>query len=277
MFGKILIANRGEIAVRIARACRALGVRSVAIYSEADVDALHVRVADEAHPCGPARATESYLDIPGIVAIAQRCGAEAIHPGYGFLSENPDFAQAVIDAGLVFIGPAPDVIRAMGGKIPARERMREAGVRVVPGGRRAISDVESARREAADFGYPVIVKASAGGGGRGMRRVNDEDELEAALERAASEALAAFGGRHDLPRKISLRPAPHRDPDPRRPARQDGPSRRTRVLDPAPPPEGRRRGACLGHDGGRARGDGRSGGPRGAGGRLRRGGGPASS
>jgi acetyl-CoA carboxylase biotin carboxylase subunit len=193
MFGKILIANRGEIAVRIARACRALGVRSVAIYSEADVDALHVRVADEAHPCGPARATESYLDIPGIVAIAQRCGAEAIHPGYGFLSENPDFAQAVIDAGLVFIGPAPDVIRAMGGKIPARERMREAGVRVVPGGRRAISDVESARREAADFGYPVIVKASAGGGGRGMRRVNDEDELEAALERAASEALAAFG------------------------------------------------------------------------------------
>ncbi len=193
MFGKILIANRGEIAVRVIRACRALGVRSVAIHSEADVDALHVRMADEAHPCGPARATESYLDIPGIVGIALRCGAEAVHPGYGFLSENADFAQAVEEAGLVFIGPSPAVIRAMGGKIPARERMRAAGVRVVPGGERAIDGLESARLEAEAFGYPVLVKASAGGGGRGMRRVNDEAELESALERAASEALAAFG------------------------------------------------------------------------------------
>jgi len=193
MFGKILIANRGEIAVRVIRACRALGVRSVAIYSEADVGALHVRLADEAYPCGPARATESYLDIPGIVGIAQRCSAEAIHPGYGFLSENADFAQAVIDAGIVFIGPSPDVIRAMGGKIAARERMRAAGVRVVPGGRGAIASFAEARREAEEFGYPVLVKASAGGGGRGMRRVNDESELASALERAASEALAAFG------------------------------------------------------------------------------------
>jgi len=193
MFGKILIANRGEIAVRVARACRALGVRSAAIYSEADVDALHVRMADEAHPCGPARATESYLDVPAIVAIAKRCGAEAIHPGYGFLSENAEFAQAVMDAGLVFIGPSPDVIRAMGGKIAARERMRAAGVPVVPGGREAITSVDEARRLAAELGYPVLVKASAGGGGRGMRRVHDEAELEAALERAASEALAAFG------------------------------------------------------------------------------------
>ena len=193
MFGKILIANRGEIAVRVIRACRVLGVRSVAIYSEADVGALHVRLADEAYPCGPARATASYLDIPGIIAIAQRCGAEAIHPGYGFLSENADFAQAAIDGGLVFIGPSPDVIRAMGGKIAARERMRAAGVRVVPGGRGAIGSPDEAHREAKDFGYPVIVKASAGGGGRGMRRVNEESELEAALERAASEALAAFG------------------------------------------------------------------------------------
>ena len=165
----------------------------MAIYSEADVDALHVRLADEAYPCGPARATASYLDIPGIIAIAQRCGAEAIHPGYGFLSENADFAQAAIDGGLVFIGPSPDVIRAMGGKIAARERMRAAGVRVVPGGRGAIGSLDEAHREAEDFGYPVIVKASAGGGGRGMRRVNEESELEAALERAASEALAAFG------------------------------------------------------------------------------------
>jgi acetyl-CoA carboxylase biotin carboxylase subunit len=193
MFGKILIANRGEIAVRVIRACRTLGVRSVAIYSEADVDALHTRMADEAYPCGPARATESYLGIAGIVAIAQRCGADAIHPGYGFLSENADFAQAVNDAGLVFIGPSPEVIRAMGGKLAARERMRAAGVRVVPGGSRAITSADDARREAAEFGYPVLVKASAGGGGRGMRRVNDETELEAALARAASEALAAFG------------------------------------------------------------------------------------
>ncbi len=193
MFGKILIANRGEIAVRVIRACRSLAVRSVAIYSDADVDALHVRMADEAHPCGPARATESYLDIQRVVAIAKQCGAEAVHPGYGFLSENADFAQAVIDAGLVFIGPSPEVIRAMGGKIAARERMRAAGVPVVPGGREAITNVDEARRAAAALGYPVLVKASAGGGGRGMRRVDEEGALEAALERAASEALAAFG------------------------------------------------------------------------------------
>ena len=193
MFGKILIANRGEIAVRVIRACRTLGVRSAAIYSEADVDALHVRMADEAHPCGPARATESYLDIQKVVGIAKQCGAEAVHPGYGFLSENAEFAQAVLLAGLVFIGPSPQVIRAMGGKIAARERMRAAGVPVVPGGREAIKSVDEARRAAAELGYPVLVKASAGGGGRGMRRVEDEGSLEAALERAASEALAAFG------------------------------------------------------------------------------------
>ncbi|MBK7949636.1 MAG: acetyl-CoA carboxylase biotin carboxylase subunit [Deltaproteobacteria bacterium] len=193
MFGKILIANRGEIAVRVVRACRALGVRSVAIYSEADADALHVRLADEAHPCGPARATESYLDVAKVVGLAKACGADAVHPGYGFLSENAAFAQAVLDAGLVFIGPPPEVIRAMGGKIPARERMRAAGVPVVPGGREAIRDLEEARSTAAALGYPVLVKASAGGGGRGMRRVEDEGGLEAALERARSEAKASFG------------------------------------------------------------------------------------
>jgi acetyl-CoA carboxylase biotin carboxylase subunit len=193
MFRKILIANRGEIAVRIVRACRALGARSAAICSEADTDALHVRLADEAHPCGPARATESYLDIARVVGIAKACGADAVHPGYGFLSENADFAQAVIDAGLVFIGPPPDVIRAMGGKIPSRERMRAAGVPVVPGGSGAISSFEEARVAAAALGYPVLVKASAGGGGRGMRRVEDESGLAAALERARSEAAASFG------------------------------------------------------------------------------------
>ena len=192
MFQKILIANRGEIAVRIIRACREMGIASVAIYSEADVDAIHARMADEAVCCGPARATESYLDIGKIVSIARETGADAVHPGYGFLSENADFAKAVTEAGLTFIGPTPEVIAAMGLKIAARERMIAAGVPVVPGGDR-IEDPQEALRAAEAIGYPVLVKASAGGGGRGMRRVDDAGELETALERAASEAEAAFG------------------------------------------------------------------------------------
>ena len=192
MFEKILIANRGEIAIRVIRACRLLGVRSVAVYSEADRDALHVRLADQAVCCGPARATESYLNVAKIVEIAKRVGADAIHPGYGFLSENADFAAAVRDAGISFIGPTPEVIRAMGLKISARERMIAAGVSVVPGGE-AITSAAEARKMAAGIGYPVLVKASAGGGGRGMRRVDCEAELEAALERAGSEAESAFG------------------------------------------------------------------------------------
>ena len=192
MFQKILIANRGEIAVRIIRACREMGIASVAVYSEADVDSIHARMADEAVCCGPARATESYLDIAKIVSIAKETGADAVHPGYGFLSENADFAKAVTDAGITFIGPTPEVIAAMGLKIAARERMIAAGVPVVPGGDR-IEDPREALRTAEEMGYPVLVKASAGGGGRGMRRVDDEGELEAALERASSEAAAAFG------------------------------------------------------------------------------------
>ena len=192
MFEKVLIANRGEIACRVARACRAMGIRSVAIYSEADENALHVRAADEAVCCGPARATESYLDVDRIVGIAKSVGADAVHPGYGFLSENAAFAQAVTDAGITFIGPTPEVIAAMGLKIAARERMIAAGVPVVPGGDE-IRDLAEATTAAAQIGYPVLVKASAGGGGRGMRRVDDEAELEAAIERASSEALAAFG------------------------------------------------------------------------------------
>ena len=192
MFQKILIANRGEIAVRVVRACREMGIASVAIYSEADVDAIHARMADEAVCCGPARATESYLDIEKIVSIARETGADAVHPGYGFLSENADFAKAVTDAGITFIGPTPEVIAAMGLKIAARERMIAAGVPVVPGGDR-IDDAAEALRAAEEMGYPVLVKASAGGGGRGMRRVDAPEDLEAALERAASEAEAAFG------------------------------------------------------------------------------------
>ena len=192
MFKKILIANRGEIAVRIARACREMGIASVAIYSEADETALHVRAADEAVCCGPARATESYLDAARIVGIAREVGADAVHPGYGFLSENAGFARAVTDAGITFIGPTPEVIASMGLKIAARERMIAAGVPVVPGGDE-IKDPAVARKAAAEIGYPVLVKASAGGGGRGMRRVDDEADLEVALERASSEAEAAFG------------------------------------------------------------------------------------
>ena len=192
MFKKILIANRGEIAVRIAAACRKLGVQSVAVFSEADREALHVRAADEAFECGPARATESYLDGARIVEIALAAGADAIHPGYGFLSENAAFAEAIAAAGLTFIGPAPEVIRAMGLKVAARERMRAAGVPVVPGGE-AISDLASARAAAEAVGYPVLVKASAGGGGRGMRLVEEPEQLGEAVERARSEAGQAFG------------------------------------------------------------------------------------
>jgi acetyl-CoA carboxylase biotin carboxylase subunit len=192
LFAKVLIANRGEIAVRVARACRELGVRSAAIYSEVDKHALHVQHADESHECGPAQAAKSYLDIPRIVDIAKRCGAEAVHPGYGFLSENADFAQACADAGLVFIGPKPDTIRAMGDKVISRQRMRAAGVPIVPGTTERLGDDEVISF-AKQIGLPVMVKASAGGGGRGLRLVAKEEELLPALKRARSEAKSSFG------------------------------------------------------------------------------------
>ena len=170
MFEKILIANRGEIAVRIATACRGLGVRSAAIYSEAAAAALHVTVADEAHPCGPPPVSESYLDMERVVEIARMCGADAVHPGYGLLSENADFADLFRAKGLVFIGPSGDAIRAMGDKITARRSMQAAGVAIVPGTTESLSDDE-AERWAERIGLPVMVKASAGGGGKGMRLV----------------------------------------------------------------------------------------------------------
>jgi len=192
MFGKILIANRGEIAVRVIRACRDLGIASVAVYSEADRAALHVRLADEAWCCGPARATESYLAVDRLMEIARRSRASAVHPGYGFLSENGEFAEACEREGIAFIGPSAAVLRAMGDKVTSRRIMREAGVPVVPGSEDALSD-EQASAFAQQIGLPVMIKASGGGGGRGLRNVEREEDLAAAIERARSEAASSFG------------------------------------------------------------------------------------
>lgn len=193
MFEKMLIANRGEIAVRIHRACRELGIRSAAVYSEADRDSLHVRLADESHGIGPAPAAESYLNGERIIETALRCGAQAIHPGYGFLSENADFAVACHQAGLVFVGPKPDAIRLMGDKAAARETMRKAGVPVLPGKHCPGDNQKHLLRAADEVGYPLLIKATYGGGGKGMRMVADPKELIQAWNTARSEAEAACG------------------------------------------------------------------------------------
>jgi acetyl-CoA carboxylase biotin carboxylase subunit len=190
---RVLIANRGEIAVRILRACREEGLEAVAVYSEADRNSPHVRRADEAVELGPAAAEESYLHIPRLLEAAQQSGADAVHPGYGFLAERAEFARAVEAAGLTFIGPPPSAIEAMGAKTEARRRMRAAGVPVVPGTTEPVADVEMAVEAARDVGYPVLLKAVAGGGGKGMRRVDTETELRSGFQLAASEARKAFG------------------------------------------------------------------------------------
>jgi acetyl-CoA carboxylase biotin carboxylase subunit len=192
MFKKILIANRGEIAIRIMRACKELGVQTVAVYSNADQNALHVQYADEAIHIGPAAPKESYLDMDKIIAAAKQTNADAIHPGYGFLSENASFAAAVASAELTFIGPSADSIRAMGDKAESKIRMKQAGVPTVPG----VAGLESEdhfRQAAKEIGYPVLVKAAAGGGGKGMRVVKEENQLSEAIESARREALNAFG------------------------------------------------------------------------------------
>ena len=193
MFSKLLIANRGEIAVRVMQACAELGVRTVAVYSEADARALHVRRADEAVCIGPAPAAQSYLNIAAIIAAALQTGAEAVHPGYGFLSENADFAQACADAGLVFVGPSPAAMRAMGSKIAAKKLAASLGMPLLTGYDGADQDPRVLAAEAARIGYPLLIKASAGGGGRGMRVVADPAEFSEALAGARREALAAFG------------------------------------------------------------------------------------
>ena len=193
LFRKILIANRGEIAVRLIRACHELGITAVAVYSEPDRASLHVLKADEAHAIGSAPAAESYLNIARILEAAKRCGADAIHPGYGFLSENAAFAQACGDAGIKFIGPSPASIDLMGSKTRARQQMEKAGVPFVPGSSRGLESLATARELAAKFGYPVMLKAAAGGGGKGMRLVAAESDLASSLDAARSEAQRAFG------------------------------------------------------------------------------------
>ena len=206
MFDRLLIANRGEIACRIARTARRLGIRTIAIYSEADARARHVAVADEAHGIGPAPTQDSYLNIEAIIDAARRSGAEAVHPGYGFLSENAEFAEACAKAGLRFVGPPPDTIRAMGSKSAAREIMGEAGVPLVPGYHGADQDWKTLQAAAAALGYPVLLKASAGGGGRGMRVVEADAELIDAIAAARRESLAAFGDDRLLVERYIERP-----------------------------------------------------------------------
>ncbi|MFC2135114.1 acetyl-CoA carboxylase biotin carboxylase subunit [Bacteroidota bacterium] len=193
MFSKILIANRGEIAVRIVKACRELNITSAAVYSEADKNSLHVRAADEAYLIGPPPASESYLNMDKIVETAKNIGAEAVHPGYGFLSENADFIRKVEKAGLTFIGPSADSVKLMGEKTSARQLMSEHKVPIVPGNTEPLESFDEAIKVAEEIGYPIMLKASAGGGGKGMRRVHSKDELQTAFEMASNEALKAFG------------------------------------------------------------------------------------
>ncbi|MFC1660683.1 acetyl-CoA carboxylase biotin carboxylase subunit [Gemmatimonadota bacterium] len=193
MFNKLLIANRGEIALRIIRACSELGIRTVAVYSEADRESLHVRFADEELCIGPPPANESYLDIPRIIAAAEITGAEAIHPGYGFLAENAEFSEICERSDIVFVGPTPAQIRAMGDKATARRTMEEVGVPTVPGSPGELDDLSEALSLAREIGFPVMIKASAGGGGKGMRVASDEASFEKAFRQAGNEADAAFG------------------------------------------------------------------------------------
>jgi acetyl-CoA carboxylase biotin carboxylase subunit len=206
MFSKVLIANRGEIALRIHRACKEMGIRTVAVHSTADSNAMHVRMADESVCIGPPQAGLSYLSMPSIISAAEITGAEAIHPGYGFLSENATFAQIVEDHGITFVGPSAAHIRLMGDKITAKDTMKALGVPCVPGSDGAVPSLEEAARVAAAIGYPVIVKATAGGGGRGMKLARDADELETAYPTARAEAKAAFGNDEVYLEKYLARP-----------------------------------------------------------------------
>jgi len=206
VFKKVLIANRGEIALRVIRACRELGVQTVAVYSEADRESLHVRFADDDVCIGPAPARESYLNIPRIIAAAEITGADAIHPGYGFLAENAEFAETCAASGIAFIGPTAEQIRVMGDKAAARRAMQEVGVPIVPGTPGPVEDADEALAFAMDIGFPVIIKAAAGGGGKGMRVAADPEDFARAFQLARSEALSAFGNGDVYVEKYLARP-----------------------------------------------------------------------
>jgi acetyl-CoA carboxylase biotin carboxylase subunit len=206
VFNKILIANRGEIALRVIRACKELGVQTVAVYSEADRESLHVRFADDDVCIGPPPARESYLNIPRLIAAAEITGADAIHPGYGFLAENAEFAETCAASNIAFIGPTAEQIRVMGDKASARRAMTAVGVPIVPGSPGPVDDVDEALRFANDIGFPVIIKASAGGGGKGMRVAADPDDFARAFQLARSEALSAFGNGDVYVEKYLARP-----------------------------------------------------------------------
>ena len=206
MFKKILIANRGEIAVRVIRACRDMNISPVAVYSEPDAAALHVRMADEAYLLGGAASSESYLRIDKIIEVCKLSGAEAVHPGYGFLSENAAFVRACQEAGITFIGPEPEAMEAMGSKTAARKVAIAAGVPVVPGTTEAFQSFEEAEKTAIEIGYPIMLKAAAGGGGKGMRLVNSANDLKSSLETAQNEAIASFGNGEVYVEKAIVRP-----------------------------------------------------------------------
>jgi acetyl-CoA carboxylase, biotin carboxylase subunit len=206
MFKKVLIANRGEIALRVIRACRELGIQTVAVYSEADRESLHVRFADDDVCIGPAPSRDSYLRIPRLIAAAEITGADAIHPGYGFLAENAEFAETCAASGITFIGPTPEQIRVMGDKASARRAMSAVGVPIVPGTPGPVEDVDEALGFARDIGFPVIIKAAAGGGGKGMRVARDADDFARSFQLARSEALSAFGNGDVYVEKFLERP-----------------------------------------------------------------------
>ena len=241
MFKKILVANRGEIALRVIFACRELGIKTVAVYSEADENSLHVRFADEDICIGPARSADSYLNVPAIISAAEITGADAIHPGYGFLSESAYLAEVCEACHIRFIGPDPSVIRLLGDKSKARRAMKKAGVPMLPGSDGPVESEERAIKIAQDIGYPVIIKAVAGGGGRGMRIVKTPGGAAARVQDRAARGRGGVRRRRRLHREVPRVAAPHRVPDPRRSPRQRRAPRRARVLDPAPPPEAARR------------------------------------
>ena len=237
MFKKILIANRGEIALRVICACKELGIRTVAIYSEADRNSLHVRFADEAICIGPPQLAQSYLNIPSVISAAEIANVDAIHPGYGLLAENANFAEVAETCNIKFIGPPPEITRLMGEKEKARAAMKRAGVPILPGSEGILASDGEAMEWARQVGFPVIIKASAGGGGRGMRIVRSEEELPGAVQGGVIRSGGGLRQRRSLHGEIRGAAAPHRIPDPGRPVWQRGQPGRTRVLHPAPPPE----------------------------------------